>query len=177
MPYGERNLLDNAFTANPATEQPRWLNREFVSQFAQDFEYAGRIEPEQFQRNLCRLRARISGRFILLKGVELPHASDPDGSLLERHRIMNRAVDEFVRSTENCSLLDVRRIVDRPEHLADSLRHYRREAYARMSGELVCLLSSDSGEPLRTNRLRQVGRSVHRRLGRLKLRWRRWAAV
>ena len=177
VPYGERNLFDNTSTATPATEQPRWLNREFVSRFAQDFEYAGRIKPEQFQRNLCRLRARISGRFILLNGVELPHASDPDGGLLERHRIMNRAVDEFVRSTENCSLLDVRRIVDRPEHLADSPRHYRRGAYARMSGELVYLLSSDSGEPLRANRLRQVGRSVHRRLGRLKLRWRRWAAV
>ena len=177
IPYGESNLFEVAPTEISAAERPHWLTEEFVGRFAQDFEHVGPISPDQFIRNLGRLRAGIPGRLILLNGVELPHLSDPDGRRLERHRVMNRAIDEFVASTEDCALLDVRRIVDRPEQLADSVRHYRREAYARMSRELAALLSWDSGGPLKTNRLRQVGNSVHRRLGRLKLRWRRWAAV
>ena len=175
IPYGAVNLFAPGPT--PSDERPRWLTESFLEAFARDFEHLGRIAPEQFTRNLGRLRARIPGSLILLNGVELPHPSDPAGELLERHRIMNRAIDAFVRSTDNCALLDVRRIVQQPEQLADSLRHYRREVYARMSKELTALLSNDSAAPLQPSRLLQARNIIHRRLGRLKLRWRRWAAV
>ena len=177
IPYGQSNLLARVSAPTPSAERPRWLTESFLEGFARDFEHLGPIPPQQFIRNLGRLRARIPGRLILLNGVELPHPSDPAGVLLERHRVMNRAVDEFVASTENCALLDVRRIVENPEQLGDSLRHYRREVYTRMSRELAALLPTDSAEPLRTSRLPRARNIIQRRLGRLKLRWRRWAAV
>ena len=177
IPYGGSNLLARAPDATPSAERPRWLTESFLERFARDFEHLGLISPEQFTRNLARLRAMIPGRLILLNGVELAHPSDPTGERLARHRVMNRAVDEFVATTENCALVDVRRIVEKPEQLADSLRHYRREVYARMSRKLTALLPSDSGKLFQTSRLLQVRNVIQRRLGRLKLRWRRWAAA
>ena len=177
IPYGESNLLAREPRPTPSAERPRWLTESFLERFARDFEHLGLISPEQFTRNLARLRAMIPGRLILLNGVELAHPSDLTGERLARHRVMNRAVDEFVATTENCALVDVRRIVEKPEQLADSLRHYRREVYARMSRELTALLPTDSAELFQTSRLLQVRNVIQRRLGRLKLRWRRWAAV
>ncbi len=177
IPYGQSDLLAPVPDPTLSGERPGWLTESFLEGFARDFEYLGPISPERFLGNLGRLRARIPGRLILLNGVEVPHPGDPAGVLLERHRIMNRAVDKFVASTENCALLDVRRIVESSEQLADSPRHYRREVYARMSKELTALLPTNSAEPLRTSRLLQARNIIQRRLGRLKLRWRRWAAV
>ena len=55
---------------------------------------------------------------------------------------MNSALEEFVDNSENSYLIDVRKVITRPEQLRNNIRHYSRESYR----ELALLLLETLGE-------------------------------
>ena len=55
---------------------------------------------------------------------------------------MNNALEEFVKGSLNCFILDVRESINKRNHITDNIRHYQRKGYRNLSIELMSILNS-----------------------------------
>ena len=78
-------------------------------------------------------------------GSEVPYARKPEGRRWERHREMNCALEEVLQDFPNVSLCDVRRFIQTPHDHSHNIRHYTRQGYFRIAGELNRLISLHCG--------------------------------
>jgi FkbH-like protein len=114
------------------------VDRDFLTWFAQEFEYTGGISASSFQENIRWLSASIptGARLVLLNGAEVPIDNPREPARHLRHKLMNDALDEITASLPNATVCDVRTFVLSEDDLTDNIRHYRRQAYLRMAEEI-----------------------------------------
>ena len=55
---------------------------------------------------------------------------------------MNAALENFIATSNNCYLFDIRKIVQKNEHITDLNRHYTRERYKIIEEELSKMVNS-----------------------------------
>lgn len=118
------------------------VTEQTLRDFSEQFRHVGQITPDAFVGNLQEIRGMIPVRIpiIFINGAEVgpPHTSEIGD--VQRHRLMNEALDGFIANSENTYLLDVRRLVTRASQLTSNIRHYNREVYRRMAVTLLELL-------------------------------------
>lgn len=120
------------------------VSEESLQEFARNFSHQGQISPEDFQVNLRKIRELLPAHIpiIFLNGVEIQSPNPKEVSALDRHRQMNKALEDFVASSENTFIIDVRKFVTHPSQLTNNIRHYHREAYKNISVDLLKLLKT-----------------------------------
>ncbi|UYZ60578.1 hypothetical protein [Hymenobacter latericus] len=136
----------------------RGMDEAFLQRFQQEFTCLGPLTPEQFQQNLRWLREQLPAGvpLLLLTGaeVELPNSAEPGAA--ERHRLMNRALEEFVERTPHCYLIDVREIVHTRADVTNNIRHYQRPHYKALAEKLAEVLAQWQGQKLGRSALGQL---------------------
>lgn len=116
------------------------INKEFIKSFQKEYTYQGLIRPERFIKNLEEIRSFLPQKkpIVFINGSEQIIAGSEKET--ERHKIMNTCLDEFIDKHDNCYLLDLRKIVQKPNLHTDSIRHYQRFVYVNMAEELRNLI-------------------------------------
>ncbi|PRX13760.1 HAD-IIIC family phosphatase [Nonlabens ulvanivorans] len=120
------------------------ITKKQLLDFRREFEFYGPISPLEFKSNLLKIREFVDDhtKLIFVNGAEVEPPNNIEKNALSRHKIMNAALDEFIENTKNTYLLDVRNIVTSSDQLSNNIRHYKREAYQNLSGDLLQLLNS-----------------------------------
>ncbi len=120
------------------------VTEQTLKDFTQNFRHVGQITPGQFIDNLRQIRSMIPAHkpIVFINGCEVRHARTTEIGDVERHRVMNEALDAFIAESENTHLLDVRCIVTGASQLTSNIRHYDRAAYRQMAVRLLEILNS-----------------------------------
>jgi FkbH-like protein len=161
----------------------RWgsagIDRAFLEWFSAEFDALGPLREPAFVSNLRWLCGVVGTdvHVVFLNGAEV--STVPERDQLDRHRRMNRTLEQVVATIPNASICDVRPFVQSDEDLRSDLRHYRRRVYLPIAMALRDTISDDVVVRHRhpfTRRVRQVSkRSLRRlrsRLGRARRRLR-----
>lgn len=129
------------------------LDSDVFSLFRQEFAHLGQISPENFVENLKKIRSLIpeSVPIIFINGAELESPNIQEIAAGQRHKLMNAALDAYIRESENTYLLDVRNVIKDSSQLTDNLRHYNRTTYRMLAEELLKLLNKLFNENLKTS--------------------------
>ncbi|MAG92451.1 MAG: hypothetical protein CMJ48_01690 [Planctomycetaceae bacterium] len=142
------------------------VDSAFLEWFFSEFDSLGAIQPVDFKENLERIVARVSKPVIFINGCEVGFSHPREPHALERHRVMNIALDEFLAQRTDCHLLDMRSLVTSRRQLTNSIRHYQRDIYSTMAQELICLLSSVAQNRVRFRLDSYVGSVLHKTVSR-----------
>ncbi|WP_405224914.1 HAD-IIIC family phosphatase [Dokdonia sp. Asnod1-B02] len=120
------------------------ITKEQLVEFRREFEYYGPISTSEFVKNLKDIRNFVDDKtkLIFVNGAEIEPIVNIEKDALKRHKTMNAILDEFIKETPNTYLLDVRNVVISSDQISNNIRHYNREAYQKISSDLLKLLNS-----------------------------------
>lgn len=114
------------------------LNDSSRRSFEEQYEYIGLQTPEDFKRDLDWLVKKVNKPIYFLNGAEIEGVNSNEPLAYERHKIMNKALDEFVAEhSQQCKIIDVRNIVKDKNDFRDTIRHYQRTVYMTMAESLM----------------------------------------
>jgi hypothetical protein len=112
LPYGgyfhswtDPNQFDEILELNKKKKMKR-LTRENLNLFSQEFYNCGQITTNDFINNLQFIREKIPINIpiIFINGAEIISPTKLESSALERHILMNAALDNFVKENKNCHI-------------------------------------------------------------------------
>ncbi|MUP37924.1 hypothetical protein [Labilibaculum euxinus] len=150
IPFGGNNInITNQnnwakFIKNCRERNHIGISKEFLQFFSENFEHRGKISINDFRRNLSSIRAGISLHIpiIFMNGSEVEFSAEWESYDIERSRIMNFALDQFIEQTPNCYLLDIRKFVYSPDHVTYGMNRYKRRCYKEIANDLIGILQS-----------------------------------
>lgn len=119
--------------------------------FFDNFEFVGRITPQEFKENLKFIREHMDKHtaLVIINGCEVPCDNPAEPNRHKTHIEMNKVVDDFVAQTDNVYLLDVRKFVTTPQQLTDRIRHYERLVYFDIAQELSKIIQQSCGKSVK----------------------------
>ena len=128
------------------------FNNELLKEFRLNFKHKNQISSKKFIENLKEIRRQVNANtpIVFINGAEVESNNLKEWQSLKRHKLMNKALDEFIKDSKNTYLLDVRNIVKDTNQLTDNIRHYNREVYKEISKELLILLKSNFDSNINT---------------------------
>ncbi|ERM80389.1 hypothetical protein P872_13545 [Rhodonellum psychrophilum GCM71 = DSM 17998] len=149
LPYGGYHSYWTDINSHPDIVKkvnPRGLNsinEQNLGVFASEFKHLGQISPDHFLENLKQIRNKIPSHIpiVFINGAEVQNPKSLGKNVKMRHQLMNGVLDGFVEKTENCHLLDLRKIVTHESQLTLNSRHFQREIYRMISLELLQILN------------------------------------
>ena len=113
--------------------------------FQEDFEFVGQQSQEEFKKDLEWLISSVESPIIFLNGSEVNKENKNEIGAVDRHKIMNKALEEVVnKHSSKCKLIDVRKFVKTEYDVTDNIRHYKREAYIEIAKEIMILTTGKS---------------------------------
>ncbi len=155
------------------------IGQHFLRWFSEEFEHLGGITVDRFQENIRWLAGSVpdGAAVIFINGAEVPidNPTEPERHL--HHQNMNAALDQVVAELANATVCDVRTFVLTEDDLTDSIRHYRRRAYARMAEEIRATGASElqfQRERLTARTYSEARKVAARQLLRLQKLSKRW---
>lgn len=129
---------------------------EELKQFKKQFDYLGRLSPDEVLANLKWIFDRLNKNaiFILCLGSEmnieeeayLRHESYIDRHLY--HKELNRLVREWANSNDRIQYIDVNDYVASRDDFLDTINHMKKNVYYGMSSEFVKIVNSVSDRKL-----------------------------
>jgi FkbH-like protein len=152
LPVGGYNDLTNTAAEDTILQQyaAKKLNvvdKSFLQYFRENYSHLGKISTDDFKQNLSKIRSLVPANvpIIFINGSELELPGKEAGSK-QRHTEMNKALEEFVGSTNNAHLIDVRKYVNRLDNLTDNVRHYKRPVYREIAAEIESVMTGIFGD-------------------------------
>jgi FkbH-like protein len=145
------------------------LDLNFLNNFSNAYRSNGPISGQEMINNLELIFEKLQGNpiIILVNGAEIdviPENSAEKSVFIERHKEMNAYLDKFIETLPNVFLLDVRKFIDSPDKLTDSIRHYKPAIYRQLAEELRNIIFMKFGDMVAQNRkfplLRKIGSFV-----------------
>ncbi|BBO67271.1 hypothetical protein DSCA_12010 [Desulfosarcina alkanivorans] len=117
------------------------FNIEFLKKFSTDYEFVGRISPEDFYDNLRLIRSLLSEKtlFLIINGSELIYENNRSESYSKReevHKEFNSSLQKFVQNYSNTHLIDVNKFIVGQESYTDNINHYVRSVYYKIAKEI-----------------------------------------
>lgn len=133
------------------------LNSEEKCSFISNYNFIGLQNKEDFITDLKWIINKIGKPVIIINGAETEDVCRNELYAGKRHKEMNKALDEFIRESQNSQfnikLLDVRKYVKEVTDHKDTIRHYQRIVYLNMAKELTCILSGGKQNKLKLSTL------------------------
>ncbi|MEA2013050.1 MAG: HAD-IIIC family phosphatase [Verrucomicrobiota bacterium] len=160
IPYGGyNNLVDTNQKQdflNNYSQKNIDIDFSFFDYFIKNYEHIGQIRPSDFYGNLVAIRKKIPLNIpiIFINGAELNSPNLNEKKSIERHIKMNSILDKFIEQSDNCFLIDIRKVVTEDYHLTNNLRHYNRETYMLIAGEMISLIEKISKIKFATKKLK-----------------------
>lgn len=132
------------------------FTRASLEAFRNDFEYIGRIQPEEIVENLRVIYRNISqdAMLILVLGSETPYEANTQRAYQDRHLYnakLNRLLREWAKDKPRVAFIDVNRHLEGQSSFTNNINHFTRNVYYRMSKDLVEIVNRDQGLNLRQN--------------------------
>ncbi len=120
------------------------IKKETLEKFNEQFRHIGQISPEAFYQNLNRIRELVPTHIpiIFINGTEVGSPAKNEKDALKRHKQMNLILDNFIGSSNNTYLLDVRKIIKDKNQVTNNIRHYNRTSYQKLAIDLLTLLNN-----------------------------------
>lgn len=130
------------------------INYDFLKYFRKNYEFMGRISPDEFIKNLKLIKSFLKKgtQVILINAAEIPNINlnDPffesNEEMIERHKIMNKALEKLILKEKNFHLVDVKKFITNSSHLDDSIRHFKISKYNEIASELVNVVNNISSK-------------------------------
>lgn len=145
----------------PLTEESMWdkyinkevytancnFTREFLQQFAQDYEFLGRLSAEQTADNLKFIREHISSdtELVIMLGCEREYKDNILPAWCGRHNDhlkLNDCVRRVLGDCENVTLFDVNEYITSDDDFGDSINHYKKRVYYLMAQRFTELINN-----------------------------------
>ncbi len=103
--------------------------------------------------NLQRIRSKLDSDtiLILVNGSEVRFDGKISEIYKDREKIhyeLNKAVDDFVNNSENCYVVDIKKIIDTSSLYLDNLNHYKKVVYYKMAEQINAIISKTGNEQL-----------------------------
>lgn len=106
--------------------------------FASEYEFIGLQTPSDFRRDIEWLIQKVKKPIYFLNGAEMNSISLNEPYAYERHKEMNKALEEVVALyPERCKIIDVRKYAKRLPDFKDTIRHYQRPVYMSLAEALM----------------------------------------
>jgi FkbH-like protein len=169
VPYGQFDV-DATDPASWEALERRYggvgVDREFLSWFADHFEFEGPIGDERFQQNIRWLAGCLpaGARLILMNAAEVPLEDPREPQRHLHHARMNALLESVVAELPNAEICDVRPFVTSEADLRDGLRHYTRQSYIRIAGHLAEIVGVSHVQHPLVSRMHRARRKVGRKL-------------
>lgn len=127
-----------------------------LQEFKMDFEYQGRLAPEEVLENLKRIFARLNqdAVLILCLGSEMSIESDAylgHESYLDRHEYhqkLNRLVKSWANENDRVLYIDVNDYVKSRDDFLDTINHMKKPIYYQMSQKFIQIVNSHSSHQI-----------------------------
>ncbi len=153
------------------------FTREFLTEFASEYEYEGLISTYQYYENLCIIREHIPSetKLFFINGTELEFINNQNPAYADRHivhrqfnAILKRLCDEY----ENTFVFDVNKYVTAQDDFRDSPNHYQRKVYYAMAEDIAKLINENSDGSVGTMNMhlaeaRKFARLAQRKIKRI----------
>lgn len=130
------------FTANcPFT-------RSSLAAFKRDFEYVGRIRPEEIVQNISLIYKHLAPEavLILVLGSEIPYEANTQAAYQDRH-VYNARLNQLLRAwaqdKPRVTFIDVNRHLEGQSTFTNSINHFTRNVYYQMSKDLLEIVNKD----------------------------------
>ena len=123
------------------------INSDFLEYFNSNYICCGKITPNDFVKNLLELKNILGKKthVIFLNGAEINIQKDvfyeKDYEAINRHKEMNVALEKIVSQEKRFHLVDIKKFANLPEHLDDSIRHYKLNIYNNIAKELTKIVN------------------------------------
>ena len=117
--------------------------------FKNNYRFIGRISDDYMIENLRYIRKHLPPytKMIFLNGAETPYQKDCKSNWVNRellHKEKNKLLESFVdENLENCYIVDVNKYINSPELYLDTINHYKKVVYYKLSGEIQRIINSD----------------------------------
>ena len=156
-----------AFTENvfPITDKDNWdgyidgklwtggckFTKEFLEEFANKYEFLGRITVEDFTKNLEFIRSNISDStlLVIMLGSETQFEQNEFAAYKDRekmHKEYNDAAREFTKDKENTTVLDVNDYITGQESFYKNINHFIPKIYYQMAQDMIKLINDWTGQ-------------------------------
>jgi FkbH-like protein len=153
IPFGNLNVTtqDPAdLAARYAQRRFRGMDEQFLRWFTQEFRFEGPISPARFTENLSWLRQQIPAAvpIFFLNGAEIEVPESNEADVVQRHVLMNAALENFVGKAANCFLIDVRHFINQRADVTNNLRHYQPRHYRALAQQVAQAIGEWQGRQL-----------------------------
>lgn len=136
--YGGYQTEEKAYASLP-------MKKEELKDFQSHYSYIGQQSSEEFKNDLEWLYDNINKPIIFINGAEISDFNEDEKGAFNRHRQMNKELDDFIKSHhDKCHLIDMRKYVQKREDCKDNVRHYQRPVYIKMAEALMTLVYGDN---------------------------------
>lgn len=121
------------------------ISLQWLTKFSNEWEYIGRITPEQYIRNLNKLFNLISpsARVCLLLGCEVAYKKTTRSVLFNRHldhKLLNAKIRDYAKTNPRLYLINYTDYIHSDNDFTDSINHFSRRVYyevAQTAKEIV----------------------------------------
>lgn len=152
-------ISGNVFNANCQ------FKREDLVAFQKNYQFLGRITPEEIIENLTTIYERISEHtlLILCLGSETAFEGNHQPAYEDRHlyhQKLNSLIRRWAANKDRVQLLDVNDFVTSQNDFTNNINHFTKEIYYQMCEELILWLNEGTEKPLQFATERDKKREV-----------------
>lgn len=132
------------------------FTRDTLEPFKRDFEYVGRIQPEEIVQNISLIYKHLApdAVLILVLGSEIPYEANTQRAYQDRHLYnakLNHLLREWAKDKPRVAFIDVNRHLEGQSSFTNNINHFTRNIYYQMSKDLVEIVNRDQTIHLNQN--------------------------
>lgn len=153
------------------------FNIENLTYIKNNYEFMGRLSPEEILSNLKEIRNKLRPDVLLMLclGSETPYEKNKQVAYNERHlynQKLNALIREWCKDKDNICLLDFNQYITGQESFTNNINHFTRPVYYKMAQNIIEILDSRGNEVSEKNAtLVNIGKDVDRLLRPFRNRW------
>lgn len=114
------------------------ISDEFLRWFASNFVFEGRISEEEFKYNIKKIVSKKKDAIVFLNGAIKTYGLFGEKKLY--YEKMNKVLSNVVFEYTNVGIMDINKIVSKPEDFTDHINHYSRAVHYEIAiqiGQIV----------------------------------------
>ncbi len=140
--------LWDSFIAHELFDANCSFTKESLQYIKDNFEFLGRISPEETVRNLDIIRSKMApdAKLLLNLGSEIQYTGDTPPAYEGRHlyhKELNDLVKKWASGKENVHLVELTKYISSPEDYTNNINHFAKSVYFSLAKDILAVLSND----------------------------------
>src|SRR5574344_287333 len=126
----------------PLPKYAQEQNLVMMKKFKEEYRFAGNLPAEEVVKCLKYIRENVpqTTPIVITMGSEIESPVTQNGygtDMAQRHKILNRAVEEFAKDYDNITLLNITQFIKAPEDFTVCINHFSRRVYVDIARAFV----------------------------------------